>query len=59
MQVMQPYPAVVNPSLSRYSLTPEASKYLVTTPDPGDRDVQMYGFVARPFSTAFFAKRPA
>lgn len=30
----------------------------MTTPEPGDRLVLMYGATDRPISTAFFAKRP-
>ena len=32
---------------------------MVTTPEPGDKEVQMYGYVLIPFSTAFLARRPA
>ena len=35
------------------------SKYFVTTPEPGESDVLMYGLVERPSSIAFFATRPA
>ena len=32
---------------------------MVTTPEPGESEVQMYGFVERPIRTAFLAMRPA
>ena len=32
---------------------------MVTTPEPGDKEVQMYGYVLIPFSTAFLARSPA
>lgn len=38
MQVMHPYPAVVKPRVSRSHETSALLKYLVTTPDPGDKE---------------------
>jgi hypothetical protein len=59
MHVMHPYPAIVKPSLSKASYTPAFSKYSLTTPDPGDNVVLMYGLTVNPFATAFLATRPA
>src|SRR5438552_3409660 len=59
MHVVQPYPTRLNPSLSRYVCKPAFSRYSVTTFDPGARLVLTHGRLASPFSTAFFASRPA
>ena len=59
MHVMHPYPAIVKPSLSKASYTPALSKYSLTTPEPGDNVVLIYGFTFNPFSTAFLATSPA
>lgn len=59
MHVMQPYPAILNPIFSRYGRRPDASRYFVTTPDPGERDVFTYGWTFNPNSTAFLATNPA
>ena len=59
MHVVHPNPTSENPSLSRYGVRPAASRYSVTTREPGARDVLTHGFVSRPASTAFFASRPA
>ncbi len=48
MQVMQPYPVVWKPSLSRYWLNPDLSKYSVTTRLPGERLVFTYGLTVSP-----------
>lgn len=56
---MQPNPARVNPSLSKYSDTPATLKYSGTTPDPGDKLVLIYGFTVNPLLTAFLANIPA
>jgi hypothetical protein len=56
---MHPYPAVVNPILSRYSDTPASSRYFVTTPDPGESEVLRYAGVVSPLLTAFLASIPA
>jgi len=56
---MQPYPAVVNPSLSRSFVTSALLKYCVTTPDPGEREHLIYGLTFSPLATAFQAKTPA
>ncbi len=49
----------MKPILSRYSVNPEALRYSVTTPDPGDKLVLINEFILIPFSTAFLATRPA
>lgn len=59
MQVMQPYPAIVKPSLSKASYTPAILKYSFTTPEPGDKVVLIYGLTVNPLATAFFATSPA
>lgn len=56
---MQPYPAVVKPILSKYSVSPDLLRYSVTTPEPGDKLVLMWGEIVIPFSTAFLASKPA
>ena len=56
---MQPYPAVVNPSSSRYLVRPDLLRYLVTTPEPGDNVVLMKLFILIPLSIAFLATKPA
>ena len=45
--------------MSKASYTPAFSKYSLTTPDPGDNVVLMYGLTVNPFSTAFLATSPA
>src|SRR6266850_6090796 len=42
-----------------YVASPAASRYSVTTFEPGARLLFTHGFRVRPFSTAFFATRPA
>jgi hypothetical protein len=59
IQVVQPYAVTPKPSFSRYGSRPAASRYLVTTREPGASDVLMCGATFRPASTAFFATRPA
>lgn len=59
MHVIHPYPAVVNPILSRYFVSPEEFRYSVATPDPGDKLVLINGLTFIPFSTAFLATNPA
>ena len=59
MQVVQPYPTRLKFSASRYGVSPALSRYSVTTFDPGARLVFTHGFDFRPFSTAFFASKPA
>jgi len=59
MQVIHPYPAMSKPNLFKETSSPLASRYLDTTPDPGDREVFMYGRTDNPFATAFLANCPA
>src|SRR5262245_21793674 len=59
MQVVQPYPTRLNPRRSRYESRPACRRYSVTTLEPGARLVFTHGLLERPFSTAFFASRPA
>src|SRR5262245_1181340 len=59
MQVVHPNPTSENPSLSRYGESPAASRYSVTTREPGASEVFTQGLVSRPASTAFFASSPA
>ena len=59
MHVVHPNPTSEKPSLSRYGVSPAASRYSVTTREPGASDVLTHGLVSRPASTAFFASRPA
>ena len=59
MQVIHPYPAVVKPSLSSSLDKFDFYKYSVTTPDPGERLVLIYGLILSPFTLAFFATSPA
>lgn len=59
MEVIQPYPVSLNRSFSKHSITPDSRKYWVTTLDPGERDVLIYGATCRPSLTAFLAKIPA
>ena len=59
MQVVQPNPTSENPSLSRYGVRPAASRYSVTTREPGASEVFTHGFDSSPASTARFASSPA
>src|SRR5919201_5098284 len=59
MHVVHPYPTRLNPSSSRYGVRPAARRYSVTTFDPGARLLFTHGLLVSPFSTAFFATRPA
>src|SRR5262245_65775270 len=59
MHVVHPNPTSENPSLSRYGVSPAASRYAVTTREPGASEVLTHGLVSRPASTARFASSPA
>src|SRR6266480_7998765 len=59
MHVVQPYAARLKPSSSRYGINPVLVRYSVTTREPGASDVLICGLTFKPFSTAFFASRPA
>src|SRR5207253_5451781 len=49
----------LKPSCSRYGVSPAASRYRVTTREPGANVVFTCGFTERPRSIAFFARSPA
>src|SRR3989304_10438887 len=59
MQVVEPYPTRWNPRPAREGGRPAASRYRVTTFDPGAKLVLTQGLVRNPRSTAFFARSPA
>src|SRR6201746_921338 len=59
MQVVQPYPTVWNPIASRSAVSPDLSRYSVTTCDPGASDVFTQGFGFSPFACAVRATSPA
>src|ERR1700684_2620455 len=59
MQVVQPKPTRLKPSLSRSVWRPAFLKYSSTTCEPGASDVLTHGFTLNPFSTAFLASKPA
>src|SRR6476646_5618919 len=59
MHVVQPYPTRWKPSFSRYGISPDLTRYSVTTFDPGARLVFTHGLLVSPRSTAFLARRPA
>src|SRR5678815_3401730 len=53
MQVVQPYPTRLKPSLSRYVSRPALRRYSVTTFEPGARLVLTHGCCVRPFSVSY------
>src|SRR6266436_264557 len=59
MQVVQPYPTRLNPSLSRSFCRPDFDRYSPTTWEPGASEVLTHGFTVRPLATALRASRPA
>ena len=59
MQVVQPKPTRLKPSVSRSFCRPDFSRYSATTCEPGASEVFTHGFAFRPFATAFLASRPA
>src|SRR5512135_3140200 len=59
MQVVHPYATRLKPSWARGSSSSALRRYSVTTREPGARLVVTYGLTFSPFSTAFFATRPA
>ena len=59
MHVVHPYPTTLNPSASRSSVSPAASKYSVTTLLPGARLGLTHGLIESPSSMALRASRPA
>src|SRR5579875_1404053 len=54
-----PLPIRLNPSSSRYSVSPARSRYSLTTLDPGASDVLTHGLTLSPRCTAFRASSPA
>src|SRR5579875_1571497 len=59
MQVVQPKPTRLKPTLSRSSCRPEAARYSATTWLPGASEVFTQGLRVSPRSTALRASRPA
>src|SRR6478609_11022268 len=59
MQVVQPKPTRLKPSLSRSACRPDLARYSPTTWLPGASEVLTQGFVFRPLATALRARRPA
>src|SRR3954447_7580459 len=59
MQVVQPKPIRLKPTLSRSSCKPELARYSATTWLPSASDVFTQGFAVKPFAAALRAKRPA
>src|SRR5215510_12451882 len=59
MQVVQPNPTRLYPSLSRSFCRPDLSRYSATTCDPGASEVLTQGFTSRPLATALRARSPA
>src|SRR4029077_16325428 len=59
MQVVQPKPTRLKPSLSRSFCSPDFSRYSPTTCEPGASEVFTHGFAVRPFAAALRANNPA
>src|ERR1700710_225287 len=59
MQVVQPKPIKLKPTLSSSSCSPELVRYSATTWLPGASDVVTQGFALRPLAAALRASRPA
>src|SRR5258708_25766023 len=59
MQVVQPYPTRLKPSLSRSFCSPDFLRYSPTTCEPGASDVLTHGFTVSPLAAALRASRPA
>ena len=59
MQVVQPKPTRLKPSLSRSFCRPDFSRYSATTWLPGASEVLTHGFCFRPSRLALRASRPA
>src|ERR1700712_4585645 len=59
MQVVQPNPIKLKPTLSRSSCNPELERYSATTWLPGAREVLTHGFAVSPLAAALRANRPA
>src|SRR6186997_2427312 len=59
MQVVQPKPTRLKPTLSRSFCSPELARYSPTTWLPGASEVFTHGFAFRPLAAALRASRPA
>src|SRR6478752_10238726 len=59
MQVVQPKPTRLKPSVSRSVWRPDLARYSATTCEPGASEVLTQGFTVRPLATALRASRPA
>src|SRR5437868_15207370 len=59
MQVVQPKPTRLKPTLSRSFCRPEFDRYSATTWLPGASEVLTHGFAFRPLAAALRASRPA
>src|SRR5581483_1071155 len=59
MQVVQPNPTRLKPSLSRSFCSPDLSRYSATTCEPGASEVFTHGLLERPLPAALRARRPA
>src|SRR5512140_1880093 len=59
MQVVQPKPTRLKPSLSRSACRPALARYSATTCEPGASEVLTQGLTVRPLATALRASRPA
>src|SRR5207244_2071263 len=59
MQVVQPKPTRLKPSLSRSVCRPDLARYSATTCEPGASEVFTHGLTLRPLAAALRASRPA
>src|SRR6187431_3533925 len=59
MQVVQPKPTRLKPTLSRSACSPELERYSATTWLPGASEVFTHGLAFRPLAAALRASRPA
>ena len=59
MQVVQPKPTRLKPSLSRSFCSPDFSRYSPTTCEPGASEVFTHGLTVNPFAAALRASKPA
>src|SRR5258708_32084199 len=59
MQVVQPKPIRLKPTLSRASCRPELERYSATTWLPGASEVLTQGLAVSPLAAALRARRPA
>src|SRR6478609_6657840 len=59
MQVVQPKPTRLKPTLSRSACKPELARYSATTWLPGASEVLTHGLAFKPLAAALRARRPA